>query len=46
MRDSGKGAAFKARLDDIVKRAVAPRPNFDVLSFKLMKLSDEVWAEK
>ena len=42
MRDKTKAAAFAVRLDSLVKRATAPRADFDTISRELLTLSDEV----
>ena len=42
MRDKAKAAEIAARLDSLVKRATAPRPDFDAISRELLTLSDEV----
>ena len=42
MRDKAKAAAFAARIDALVKHAIAPRPAFDAISRELLMLSDEL----
>ena len=42
MDDVAKSADFAARLDALVKRAVAPRADFDALSCELLSLSDGI----
>lgn len=45
LRTSGRVAeadAFAVRLDALVKRAVAARPDYDALGLELLKLSDEI----
>ena len=42
MPDKAKASAFSARLDDLVRRATAPRPDFDAISRDLLTFSDEL----
>ena len=42
MPDKAKVVAFAARLDSLVKRATAPRVDFDAISRELLTLSDEL----
>ena len=46
MRDKKKVSVFVGRLDDLVKRATAPRSNLDAISRELLTLSDEIEAAK
>ena len=41
-QDKAQASAFAARLDALVKRALAPRPTLDTLSRELLMLSDEL----
>lgn len=45
MGDAAKAASFAARLNDLIRRAVAPRPDFDAISRELLPLSDEIAEE-
>ncbi len=42
LQDRTQASAFAARLDALVKRAIAPRPAFDTISRELLTLSDEL----
>lgn len=42
MRDKAKAKSFASRLGDLVKRATAPRVNFDKLALELLRISDEI----
>ena len=42
MRDKAKAKSFASRLGDLVKRATAPRANFDKLALELLRISDEI----
>ena len=42
LQDRTQASVFAARLDALVKRAIAPRPAFDTISRELLTLSDEL----
>ncbi|MBP3406767.1 MAG: hypothetical protein J6N18_11740, partial [Kiritimatiellae bacterium] len=42
MADNQKAERCRHRLKGLVKRAVAPRPNFDLISRELLDFSDEL----
>ena len=41
MKDSAKAAAFKNRLDALVKRGAASRPDYDAIARELLELSED-----
>jgi hypothetical protein len=46
MTDRQKAESFGRRLNGLVSRAAAPRPNFDAISRELLDFSDELAEAK